>query len=158
MMPRDKLSTSVFWKTEADADLALTGLYNYLYQSGGGYATSCMRSLPGIISVMILTASTNYGGGQSALSSGITPQSGDFVLNYYANSYKAIAAANSFLANVEKYSRATSSPVTKERPTFSGLSIISGWRSCMAIPFFPRKILSRWTIPLSKQSLPGPKC
>src|SRR6188768_1523437 len=38
--PPDRLSTAVFWQSESDADLALTGLYNYLYSSGGGYATS----------------------------------------------------------------------------------------------------------------------
>jgi hypothetical protein len=33
--PPDRLSTSIFWKSESDADLALTGLYNYLYAGGG---------------------------------------------------------------------------------------------------------------------------
>ncbi len=102
VMPPDKLASSVFWKTEADADLALTGLYNYLYQSGGGYATSMYEIFAWDNFSDDTYGQYNYGGGQTALSSGLTPQSGDYVYNYYANSYKAIAAANSFLANVEK--------------------------------------------------------
>lgn len=100
--PPDKLSSSVFWKTAADADLALSGLYNYLYQSGGGYATSMYEIFAWDNFSDDSYGQYNYGGGQSALSSGLTPQSGDFVANYYANSYKAIAAANSFIANVDK--------------------------------------------------------
>ncbi|WP_221393751.1 RagB/SusD family nutrient uptake outer membrane protein [Dyadobacter sp. NIV53] len=100
--PPDKLSTSIFWKTEADADLALTGLYNFLYASGGGYATSQYQVFAWDNFSDDSYGQYNYGGGTTALSSGITPQSGDFVLNYYANNYKAIAAINSFLANVDK--------------------------------------------------------
>lgn len=100
--PPDKLSSNVFWKTEADADLALSGLYNHLYQSGGGYATSMYEIFAWDNFSDDSYGQYNYGGGQNALSSGITPQSGDFVSNYYANSYKAIAAANSFIANVDK--------------------------------------------------------
>ena len=100
--PPDKLSTSIFWKSEADADLALTGLYNFLYASGGGYATSQYQVFAWDNFSDDSYGQYNYGGGTSALSSGITPQSGDFVYNYYANNYKAIAAINSFLANVGK--------------------------------------------------------
>ncbi|GGB96283.1 RagB/SusD family nutrient uptake outer membrane protein [Dyadobacter sediminis] len=100
--PPDKLSTGIFWKTESDADLALTGLYNYLYASGGGYATSQYQVFAWDTFSDDAYGQYNYGGGNSALSSGITPQSGDFVLNYYTNNYKAIAAINSFLANVGK--------------------------------------------------------
>ena len=100
--PPDKLSTTIFWKSEADADLALTGLYNFLYAGGGGYATSQYQVFAWDNFSDDSYGQYNYGGGTSALSSGITPQSGDFVSNYYANNYKAIAAINSFLANVGK--------------------------------------------------------
>jgi len=33
--PTDHLSTTTFWKTKGDADLALTGLYNTLYANSG---------------------------------------------------------------------------------------------------------------------------
>ncbi|MGN6438779.1 MAG: RagB/SusD family nutrient uptake outer membrane protein [Agriterribacter sp.] len=100
--PRDKPSTTVFWKTEADADYALTACYNFLYAGGGGYSTSQFQIYAWDNFTDNSYGQYNYGGGQAALSSGITPQSGDYVYSYYENSYKAIAAINYFLANVEK--------------------------------------------------------
>ncbi|MEX6688201.1 RagB/SusD family nutrient uptake outer membrane protein [Danxiaibacter flavus] len=100
--PPDKLATTTFWKTESDADLALTGLYNYMYASSGGYATSQFQVVAWDNFSDDSYGQYNYGGGTSALTAGITPQSGDFVYAYYANSYQAIAAINSFLANVGK--------------------------------------------------------
>jgi hypothetical protein len=103
LTPPDQLSTTVFWKTEADADLALTGLYNYLYSGNNtGYATSQYTIMAWDNFSDDSYGQYNYGGGTSALSSGITATSGDFVYAYYANNYQAIAAINSFLANVGK--------------------------------------------------------
>src|SRR3954470_18274122 len=65
--PPDQLSTSVFWKTEADADLALTGLYNYLYASGGGYATSQYTIMAWDNFSDDSYGQYDYGGGTSAL-------------------------------------------------------------------------------------------
>ena len=100
--PPDQLSTTVFWQTEADADLALTGLYNYLYAGNSGYATSQYTIMAWDNYSDDSYGQYNYGGGTSALTSGITPNSGDFVYSYYYNNYRAIAAINAFLANVEK--------------------------------------------------------
>lgn len=100
--PPDKLSTGIFWKTEADADLALTGLFNYLYAGGGGYSTSQYQIFAWDNFSDDSYGQYNYGGGLSALTSAITPQSGEYVYSYYENNYKAIAAINSFLANVGK--------------------------------------------------------
>ncbi len=100
--PPSALSTTVFWKNESDADLALTGLYNYLYASSGGYATSQYTMVAWDNFSDDSYGQYNYGGGTTALTAGITPQSGDFVYAYYANCYQAIAAINSFLANVDK--------------------------------------------------------
>ena len=100
--PPDKLASSLFWKTPEDADKALTGLYNYLYATGEGYATSQFTVFAWDNFTDDSYGQYNYGGGLNALTSGITPQSGDFVKAYYGNSYQAIAAANSFLANVDK--------------------------------------------------------
>jgi len=100
--PPSSLSTTVFWKTESDADLALTGLYNYLYATGNNYATS-QYIMPAWDNYSDDSyGQYNYGGGNTALTAGITPQSGDFVTAYYTNNYQAIAAINSFLANVDK--------------------------------------------------------
>src|SRR4051795_7292668 len=100
--PPDQLSTSVFWKTEADADLALTGLYNYLYASGGTYSTSQYTVMSWDNFSDDSYSQYNNAGGTSALTSGITPLSGGYVAAYYTNNYRAIAATNSFLANVGK--------------------------------------------------------
>ena len=100
--PPDQLSTSVFWKTEADADLALTGLYNYLYAGSGSWGTSQYTVMAWDTYTDDAFGQYNYGGGNNALTSGITPTTGDFVYNYYSNNYRAIAAINSFLANVDK--------------------------------------------------------
>ena len=100
--PPDSLSTTVFWQTEADADLALTGLYNYLYAPGGGYATSQYQVMSWDNYSDDAYGQYDYGGGTSALRSGITPNTGGYVSSYYTNNYRAIAAINSFLANVDK--------------------------------------------------------
>ncbi|MEO6705697.1 MAG: RagB/SusD family nutrient uptake outer membrane protein [Ginsengibacter sp.] len=100
--PPDQLSTTVFWKTEADADLALSGLYNSLYIGWIGFATSQYTIVAWDNFSDDSYGQYNYGGGTSALSSGITPTSGGFVYGYYNYNYQAIARINSFLANVGK--------------------------------------------------------
>lgn len=100
--PPDQLSTTIFWKTEADADLALTGLYNYLYEPGGNWANSQYKIMGWDTYTDDCYGQHDYGGGRSATSSGITPNSGAYVYSHYNNNYRAIAAINSFLANVDK--------------------------------------------------------
>ncbi len=100
--PRDQLSTAVFWKSEKDADLALTGLYNYLYATGGNWGNAQYEIMGWDGYTDDVYSQHDYGGGRSATSSGITPTSGGYVANYYTNNYRAIAAINSFLANVDK--------------------------------------------------------
>lgn len=100
--PPDQLSTTIFWKTEADADFALTGLYNFLYEPGGNWGNSQYKIMGWDTYTDDIYGQHDYGGGRSATSSGITPNSGAYVLNYYNNNYRAIAAINSFLANVDK--------------------------------------------------------
>ena len=103
VVPPDQLSTTGFWKSPNDADLALAGLYNFLYSSsncGWGY---------GQYEVMFWDnfsddgySSDDYGGGNTACHSGLTPLTGQFQSAYYDNCYQMIAACNSFLANVDK--------------------------------------------------------
>ena len=101
--PPDQLSTTVFWKTETDANLALSGIYNSLYAGGIGYAVSQYTIMDWDSFSDDSYSQFNFGaGGTSALSSGITSTSGGFAYGYYNNNYKAIASINSFLANVGK--------------------------------------------------------
>lgn len=97
--PPGKLSTTIFWKTEADANLALTGLYGTLYATGDVYHNGPFwwdnfsdNSY----------SQHNLGGGQDALISGLSPNSGNFASSVYSASYVAIAATNTFLANIGK--------------------------------------------------------
>src|SRR5580698_6484611 len=98
--PTSQLSTTIFWKTPADADLALAGLYNTLYANNGTvdqnapYWWDCFSDNA--------YSQHSLGGSQNALIAGLTPTSGSYQLLYYQNGYIAIAACNSFLANVGK--------------------------------------------------------
>lgn len=100
--PPDQLSTTIFWKSAADADMALTGLYNTLYAGGTGYGSSQYTVYNWDCFSDDAYTPYNYGGGKDALTSGITPYSGNLVSAVYTNNYIAIAAINSFLANVSK--------------------------------------------------------
>ena len=102
--PPDKLSTGIFWKTPGDADLALTGLYSTLTAANGqitAYAPMWWENFSDNS-----YSQNNQGGAQQSLIAGLTPTIGGFPTSndqsLYITSYKGIAAANSFLANVGK--------------------------------------------------------
>src|SRR5688572_12997585 len=101
--PPDRLSTAVFWKSEADADLALTGLYNFLYATGGNWACQQYEVMGWDNYTDDFFGKHDYGVGYNATIFVITLNTGAYVLNYYNNNYRAIEAINSFLANVTKY-------------------------------------------------------
>ena len=100
LTPTSQLSTTIFWKTPADADLALAGLYNTLYANNG----TVDQNAPFWWDCFSDNAYSQHalGGSQTTLISGLTPTSGNYQLLYYQNGYIAIAACNSFLANVGK--------------------------------------------------------
>ncbi len=100
--PTDKLPKTIFWKTAGDADFALTGLYNYLYMPGGNWSCAQYYVFAWDTYSDDAFSQHDYGGGRSAGSSGLTPNTKAYVESYYTNNYKAIAAANHFLANVDK--------------------------------------------------------
>ncbi|HWV32756.1 MAG TPA: hypothetical protein VN038_24005, partial [Dyadobacter sp.] len=70
--PLESRSTTTFWKTEADAEYALAGLYNFLYAPGGGYSNSQFQIYAWDNFSDNTYSPDNYGGGRTALSSGIT--------------------------------------------------------------------------------------
>ena len=100
LTPTSQLSTTIFWKTPADADLALAGLYNTLYANNG----TVDQNAPYWWDCFSDNAYSQHalGGSQTTLISGLTPTSGNYQLLYYQNAYVAIAATNSFLVNVGK--------------------------------------------------------
>lgn len=102
--PPDRLSTTIFWKSPADADLALTGLYGTLYATNGqisAYAPMWWENFSDNSYTQ-----NNQGSAQQSLISGLSSNIGGFPTSgnesLYITSYKGIAAANGFLANVEK--------------------------------------------------------
>jgi hypothetical protein len=100
--PPDKISSAIFWKSESDADLALTGIYNKFYSSSTeGYIPQYMPFWWDNYSDNSYSRH-NIAGAQQALTAGIVPNSTGFIRSYYSNGYIAIAAANYFLANVAK--------------------------------------------------------
>ena len=85
LTPSDQLSTAVFWKTAADADLALTGLYNSLYTDAdcGWGASQYMIMHWDNYSDNSYGQYSYAGGGLTALTAGLTPNSGTFQYSYY---------------------------------------------------------------------------
>lgn len=102
--PPDKLSNLNFWKTPADADLALTGMYATLYARSGQIATYAPMWYENFSDDSY--TQNNQAGAQQALVAGLTPSSGGFVgdgnNSLYINAYISIASTNTFLANVDK--------------------------------------------------------
>ncbi|MEO3407714.1 RagB/SusD family nutrient uptake outer membrane protein [Mucilaginibacter sp. CAU 1740] len=100
--PPDKLSSSGFWKTPADADLALTGLYGTLENSNAGSFSPVLWDDFSDNAY----SQNSQGGSQQSLIAGLTPTIGGYVTDVnssvYTAAYVSIAATNSFLANVGK--------------------------------------------------------
>ncbi len=71
LTPPDQLSNATFWKTPADADLALTGIYATLYAQQGQiseYAPVWWENFSDDSYTQ-----NNQGGAQQALIAGLTP-------------------------------------------------------------------------------------
>lgn len=104
IMPPDKLSTTVFWKTPGDADLALTGMYATFYAPNGQVSAYAPMWYDNFSDNSY--SQNNQGGAQQALIAGLTSTLGGFITSndqsLYLTSYQAIASANSFIANVGK--------------------------------------------------------
>jgi hypothetical protein len=106
--PLDQIPSNQFWKTQADAELALTGIYGYL--SPGTNATSVGATAPGWGCLTMhwdILADNGYtqssGGNFAGVSTGVIESTtGGIQADAYNTSYKAIAACNNFLANVDK--------------------------------------------------------
>lgn len=104
--PLDKIPAEDFWKTQADAELALAGVYSFL--SPGTNATSVSTTAPGwgclTMHWDILTDNgyTQSSGGLFAnISTGvIEATTGGIQADAYNTPYRAIAACNKFLDNV----------------------------------------------------------
>jgi starch-binding outer membrane protein, SusD/RagB family len=104
--PTDKFSSGTFWKTQNDADMALTGVYSFLIQ-GYNYTSSTNTGQGwGAGTPYWETLSDNaYSGAWGNVSTGfIDPTTGTIQSDAYYTPYRAIEASNVFLANIGKVS------------------------------------------------------
>src|SRR5215211_512228 len=104
--PLDQIPADQFWKTQADAELALTGIYGFL--SPGTNATSVSGTAPGWGCLTMhwdLMADNGYtqssGGNFAGLSTGVIESTtGGIQADAYNTPYRVIAACNNFLVNI----------------------------------------------------------
>lgn len=93
-IPKDRVSSGTFWKTEQDARLAVNNLYNYLHPFGD-------RDIMNWAAVSdIATANGGFNAISEYQHNVETAESG-FGSNMWNNSYDGIRACNEFLANVD---------------------------------------------------------
>lgn len=100
--PPDQLSSANFWKTQADADQALTSIYSYLIQ-GYNYTSSNNTGQGwGAGTPYWETLTDNaYSGAFGTMATGdIEPTTGTIQSDAYNTPYKAIQDCNVFLANI----------------------------------------------------------
>jgi len=100
--PPDQLAAGTFWKTQADADLALAGIYSYLIQ-GYDYTSSTNTGLGwGSGTLYWETLSDNAFSGSFSPTAGgaITATSNNIQYDAWLTPYRAIEACNKFLDNV----------------------------------------------------------
>jgi hypothetical protein len=102
--PPADIGSELYWKTQNDADLALSGIYSFFIQGfnytasgntgqGFGAGTPYWESL----------SDNAYSGAYSNIAQGaITPTVGGLQTDAYTTSYRAIQACNTFLDNVRK--------------------------------------------------------
>lgn len=111
--PPDQVPAENFWKTQTDADLGLAGIYSFL--SPGTNATSVSTTAPGwgcltmhwdILADNGYTLST--GNNFNNVSTGVIESTtGGIQADAYNTPYRAIAACNNFLANIDRVSMDT---------------------------------------------------
>jgi len=106
--PTDKISESTFWKTQTDADLALSGCYEFLCRGYNSTSSSNARGGWGGASMFwdglsddafVSSTSNNF---NIISRSGISSTTGGMQSEGYEISYQAIAACNKLIANIDR--------------------------------------------------------
>src|SRR5581483_2678542 len=100
--PTDQIPTENFWKTQADADIALTAIYSYFIQ-GYNYTSSTNTGQgwgAGTPYWETLTDNAYSGAFGNVATGAIEATTGTIQSDAYNTSYKAIQACNVFLANI----------------------------------------------------------
>ncbi|WP_104380970.1 RagB/SusD family nutrient uptake outer membrane protein [Sphingobacterium sp. HMA12] len=106
--PTDKIPESTFWKTQADADLALSGVYEFLCRGYNATSSSNARGGWGGASMFwdglsddafVSSTSNNF---NTISRGGLTSTTGGIQAEGYEISYQAIAACNRLIANIDR--------------------------------------------------------
>ena len=97
--PLDQISSETFWKTQADADMALAGVYARLNCSSFNYSQMMLDIMGGDGDEAV--SGQGGGSGYRLLAEGnILPTSGCIVSSIYSDCYKGISSCNFFLENI----------------------------------------------------------
>lgn len=98
--PKDRLSSSEFWKSKSDFEMALTAVYASL-QGGGGIVSYGMPNWD------VLTDNAygqhNYWNSQTYVQGNISPSTGGYITDLYNTCYQGITRVNIFLEKLEQY-------------------------------------------------------
>lgn len=108
--PLDQISSTTFWKTKSDFDMALTANYASMQAPMWSYETpnwDCLTDNS--------YGQHNFGSSKDIASGTITPTTGGYVSGAYNTSYKAIARANIFLNELMTYKGTDMSETDKNR-------------------------------------------
>ncbi|WP_215222743.1 RagB/SusD family nutrient uptake outer membrane protein [Echinicola shivajiensis] len=102
--PHDQLAEGTFWKTESDAQLALTGIYDQLKTNEPWGSDNFLNSfsLPAL-DALTDNAYTQHNrlGAKNAMATALNSQTSGVVTGFYGIAYKQIGAVNYFLENVD---------------------------------------------------------
>lgn len=108
--PLDQISSSNFWKSKADLDMALTACYGTLQNGMFSYGMPNWDALTdnGY-------GQHNYWGSQAIVQGNISPSSGGYITDVYNQSYAAIARLNIFLQQLAAYEGSDIDATTKSQ-------------------------------------------
>jgi len=98
--PLNSVSTDIFWKSEADVQTAVTGVYTRLQQNFLGYERVYLDGLTD--NAYLLPGNTNQPNMNNLANGSISPALSGPMVNMYSTPYRAITSCNYFLDNVDK--------------------------------------------------------
>jgi hypothetical protein len=107
--PLDKISSSTFWQTKSDFDMALTANYGYMHGSTSGPWDTPPAGMWGYVMPNWDNITDNsfgqhsYGGSKQIVSGDISSTTGGYVTGIYRFCYQAIARGNIFLNELSAY-------------------------------------------------------
>jgi starch-binding outer membrane protein, SusD/RagB family len=100
--PLTQLSSNTFWKTEQDAQAALTATYSAyrtnIFGSGRG-ANGVSFDIEALSDNAIITSS--FASYQNIMQGGISPSTGGAINQFWSDCYNGIAKCNYFLYNID---------------------------------------------------------